>query len=694
MIKPLLGTLADEHRLQAIVDASLDAVVQMNAQGCINGWSQHAADIFGWTHEEAMWQPLHALIIPQHYRAAHLAGLQRFLSTGVKSILNKRVEVEALHKDGHAFPIELTITSIVDASGTTDFIAFVRDITERRQVEANQAIAAIAFEGEDGIAITDHDGRTIRVNQSFIRMTGYSEDEVLHQDPLFLHDLAASSEPSQRLWATARAHKFWQGELQGQRKSGELFAQWTRITAVLDRHEQITHFVINLTDITDQKKSQATIHQLAFSDPLTGLPNRLLLMERLSHKLTTLNRHPSTAALLFIDLDHFKKLNDTKGHDKGDLLLQQVAKRLLLCVRDGDTVARFGGDEFVVILVGLAEDLVAAATQTEMVGQKIMAALSRTFHLGNIEHHITCSIGATLFNGLDTSLDNLLKQADLAMYRSKDAGRNTMHFFDPSMQEVVTKRAELEDALREALLHSEFELFYQAQVNSFGRVQGAEALIRWFHPLRGMIAPTEFIPLAENTGLILPIGEWVMESACRQLVKWSAHPHMTQLTLSVNVSALQFQQKNFVSQVCRLLETTRCNPNRLKLELTESLMASNVDDLIEKMNTLQQLGITFALDDFGTGFSSLSFLKRLPLDQLKIDQSFVKNISANTNDAAIANMVIALAQSIHLSVIAEGVETTKQRDFLQALGCQSFQGYLYSRPIPLADFEKYCSQNI
>jgi predicted signal transduction protein with EAL and GGDEF domain len=352
-------------------------------------------------------------------------------------------------------------------------------------------------------------------------------------------------------------------------------------------------------------------------------------------------------------------------------------------------VARLGGDEFVVVLESLNGIPQEAANQTESVGEKILAALQQTYLLGDVEHRSTASIGATLFYGHETSIDDLLKQADLAMYKAKDTGRNALSFFDPAMQTIVMERVALEADLREAVHKKQFVLHYQAQVVDEGRVIGAEVLVRWQHPERGMVSPAEFIPLAEETGLILPLGDWVLETACRQLALWASRAEMAHLTVAVNVSAQQFREADFVDSVLAVLRQTGANPQRLKLELTESLLVSNVEDIVGKMHALKAKGVGFSLDDFGTGYSSLSYLRRLPLDQLKIDQSFVRDVLSDPNDAVIAKTIVALAQSLGLGVIAEGVETTAQRDFLANSGCHAYQGYFFSRPLPIAGFEQF-----
>lgn len=463
--------------------------------------------------------------------------------------------------------------------------------------------------------------------------------------------------------------------------------------------ESVTHYLrdarghltlLGVTrDIRQRMLAQQEIQKLAFYDPLTQLPNRKLLLDRIQHALGVSARSLRTGALLFIDLDHFKTLNDTRGHDMGDLLLRQIAQRLNDGVREGDTVARLGGDEFVVMLEDLDEDVHKAAKEARAIGEKLLVTLNRNYDLDGFEYHSTASIGIALFNGHAETVEELLKRADLAMYRAKSAGRNALRFFDPEMQSEVTQRAVLEAELRKALEAKQMLLHYQPQVDSHGRITGAEALVRWQHPQRGLVSPAEFIPLAEATGLILPLGHWVLETACEQLVAWSRQPLAAHLTLAVNVSARQFRHVDFVAQVLGVIKRTGVRPDKLKLELTESLLVHDLEDTVVKMMLLKVQGIGFSLDDFGTGYSSLAYLKRLPLDQLKIDQSFVRDVLTDPNDAAIARTVMALGLNLGLSVIAEGVETEGQREFLAQHGCLAYQGYLFSRPLPVAAFDQF-----
>lgn len=549
-------------------------------------------------------------------------------------------------------------------------------------------IAAIAFESQEGMFITNADNVILRVNQAFTEITGYTSNEAVGQTSGLLNSGRHDAKFFAAMHESVLQSRAWQGEIWNRRKDGNVHPQWLTITGVIDGAKALTHYVCTLTDISLRKAAEEEIQYLAFYDPLTELPNRRLLLDRLKQALASSARNIRTGALLFIDLDNFKMLNDTLGHDKGDLLLQQVAQRLATCVREGDSIARLGGDEFVLVLEGLNENINEAATQAKIVGEKIITALNLPYDLAGHVYHNTPSIGITLFSGHLNNVDDLMKHADLALYEAKKAGRNTLRFFDPKMQATITARAALEKDLREGLQKQQFLIYYQAQVDAGSNIIGTEALVRWQHPQRGVVSPAVFIPLAEETGLILPLGLWVLETACEQLVTWAGKPNTAHLSVAVNVSAVQFRQPGFVEQVLEVLDRTGAKPQKLKLELTESLLLDNVEETIAKMTALKSRNIGFSLDDFGTGYSSLSYLKRLPLDQLKIDQTFVRDLLTDPNDAAIARTIIALAHNLGLAVIAEGVETEAQRHCLALQGCQTFQGYLFGRPMPVADFEQ------
>ena len=489
------------------------------------------------------------------------------------------------------------------------------------------------------------------------------------------------------------AHQEFRMEYRLRRYDGEYRWLVDRGAPRFDSTGKFIGYIGNCIDITERKQAEEEIKSLAFYDPLTHLPNRRLLMDRLKQALASSARSGREGALLFIDLDKFKTLNDTLGHDIGDLLLQQVAQRLESCIREGDTVARLGGDEFVVMLEDLSENNMEAAAQAEVVGEKILVTLNQPYQLATHEHHSTPSIGVSLFSGSALGQEELLQQADIAMYQAKKAGRNVLRFFDPAMQATITARAIQEADLRRAVAEqAQFTLYYQAQVDSSGRLIGAEALVRWQHPEHGTMLPGEFIPLAEDTGLILPLGHWVLTAACKQLVAWAAQPETSHLTLAVNVSAKQIHLPTFVEEVLTLVDHFGVDPTKLKLEITESMLLDNVDDTIANMSILKARGISFSMDDFGTGYSSLQYLKRLPLDQLKIDRSFVHDIATDDSDKAIVGTIIAMAKNLNLNIIAEGVETIAQQQLLQDRGCTTFQGYLLGRPIPIEQFEALLRQ--
>jgi diguanylate cyclase (GGDEF)-like protein/PAS domain S-box-containing protein len=568
---------------------------------------------------------------------------------------------------------------------------FITDVTERNQIKRTLAESAESYRTlvewtPEPIAV-HRDGKLVFVNPAATAMFGATSAQELVGRPILelVH-------PEFRQIVLARVKE--QGEkgmAVPMMEEKFLKIDGTPIDVEVQsrtiQYQGGVAFQVAMRDITSQKAAQERLQTLAFYDPLTGLPNRRLLMDRLQQDLAGSARHKRQGALLMLDLDNFKDINDVLGHEQGDLVLQKVAERLSVCVRERDTLARVGADEFVVLLAELDENPLEAAMQAELVGHKILDALKQPYQFDDSEMSCTASIGITLFGEQHDDNVEALKRAEMAMYQAKAQGRNTLRFFDPKMQAVVASRVAMEASLREAIGKDQFVLHYQPQVTDKGQITGVEALLRWLDPKRGMVSPAEFIPVAEETGLILPIGNRVIEIACKQLAQWASQPGMAHLTVAVNVSARQFHQRDFVDRVLLTLERTGANPHRLKLELTESLLIEDVEGVIFKMNALMARGVTFSLDDFGTGYSSLSYLQRLPLNQLKIDQGFVRDILINPNDAAIAKMVVALADSLGLTVIPEGVETQAQRDFLLSLGCHHFQGYLFSRALPVQEFE-------
>ncbi|MDZ4099178.1 MAG: EAL domain-containing protein, partial [Methylophilaceae bacterium] len=557
-----------------------------------------------------------------------------------------------------------------------------------RQVAYNRISnqASLLDKAQDAIIVRDMDGKILYWNKSAERLFGWTAEEALNGEmgDSIHEDVGIFKEAMQIVQAIGE----WRCELPQRRKDGSKFTVDAHWSLVRDEEGNPQSILAIKTDITQRKTAENEIKYLAYYDDLTALPNRRLLLDRLKQQLIANKRNVQQGAIFLIDLDNFKTLNDTLGHDIGDLLLKEVANLLTNCVREGDTVARLGGDEFVVMLGNLSIDNQVAIKQATQVAKKILDAFSHVFELAGYKYHSTPSIGITLFDGRGEH-EAILKKADLAMYQAKASGRNIMRFFDPDMQSVMTNRVELEDDLRQALDKQEFMLLYQPQVSLEHGVIGAEALIRWNHSHRGLVSPMEFIPIAEETGLILPIGQWVLKTACLQLAEWASSDALKHLTLAVNVSARQLRHADFVKNLLHLIDETGADPNKLKLELTESVLVDNIEDTIKKMTSLKSRGIKFSLDDFGTGYSSLVYLKRLPLEQLKIDQSFVRDILTDQNDATIANTIITLAQSLGLNVLAEGVETDEQRSFLAARGCTQYQGYYFSKPISAAAFEAY-----
>ena len=569
------------------------------------------------------------------------------------------------------------------------------DITERKQAElalheSVQHTQAILDNMFDGVITVNTKGVVQSFNKAASTIFGYDQQEILgkqvtllmpphfkHQHETFLkqHNNSLDVEVGNTL-----------REVEGKRKNGEIFPMSLSISKIL--HGGTITFVGLVRDISQQRHDEEEIYRLAFYDPLTNLPNRRLLFDRLQQAIITSCRTDQHGALMFLDLDHFKQLNDSLGHDVGDILLQQVASRLQGCIREGDSVARMGGDEFVMLIESLSIYPNEAASQAEGIAHKILAALSKPYVLREHTYVITPSIGIVVFLHQHESLEELIKKADVAMYQAKTAGRNNARFFDPTMQAAASVRVALEKSMRLALEREEFVLHYQFQVNLKGKPTGVEALVRWDHRDHGMISPAAFIPLAEETGMILALGQWVLETACLQLVEWAKKTTTSQWTMAVNVSVSQFAQPTFVANVDKALKKTGANPRLLKLELTESMLVKDVEDVVVKMHEIKALGVTFSLDDFGTGYSSLSYLKRLPLDQLKIDQTFVRDLLTDPNDAAIAKTIVALGHSLNLKVIAEGVETAEQHQALVDMGCDAYQGYYFARPVAIENLTK------
>ena len=584
------------------------------------------------------------------------------------------VELQFIRQDGQTRQLESRIGAIGDGS----FLAVTRDITERKHAEAHLRMQTSAMNAAgDQIAITDPNGNIEFVNPALERAAGYSRDEALGRNITMFTSGPSSEAQSQTIWNTVRAGKTWHGEVMTRRKDGTVCSEEMTVTPVKNEAGVVEHFVAIKRDITDKKVYEARLDQLAHHDSLTGLPNRLLFSDRLTQRIAEARRRGEQLAVMFLDMDRFKLINDTLGHNTGDIILQEVAERLKSTLRDVDTVARMGGDEFTLIL-----SQVRNGEEAAMIGRRILEILSKPFALGGHELFLTASVGISLFPSDGSDVEMLVRNADAAMYHAKEQGRNTFHFYTEALNIAAVERMTLEAGLRKALERDELLAYYQPRVNvRTSEIVGIEALIRWQHPDLKLIAPAQFIPLAEETGLIVPMGEWMLRTACAQNKQWQ-ESGLPPIEMGVNVSARQFQLADLVETVTRALRDTHLDPRYLVLELTESALMLNPEHAVSVLRDLKKLGVKVFIDDFGTGYSSLSHLKHFPIDAVKIDGSFIRGVTHDPDDAAIAGAVVAMAHSLKLKVIAEGVETLGQLDFLRSLDCDEMQGYFVSRPAP------------
>ena len=675
---------ASHNRYLNLYDFAPVGYLTLNSEGEIIEANLTAADLLGAKRNNLLNRHFSAWVAPEDSDRWYL-----LLKSAQKHTREEQRGFELRLKRGDSyFHARLDCLPILTDDQSPVMRISLTDITDTKHAEEALRIAAVAFESQEGIMITNADKMILRVNRAFTQITGYSTEELIGQTPHIFksgrHNKAFYSD----MWECINRTGSWQGEVWDQRKNGEIYPKWLTITAVKDNQGSITHYVGLHTDISARKASEEEIKQLAYYDPLTTLPNRRLLLDRLQQALAASARSKKYGALLFIDLDNFKSLNDNLGHDMGDILLQQVAQRLIDCVREGDTVSRQGGDEFVVMLEELSKNAEEAAAKAKNIGEKILASLNRVYQLGCHEYQNTPSIGVTLFVNHKHTVNALLKRADIAMYGAKAAGRNTLRFFDKDMQKTVSERTVLEADLHFALAKEQLTVYFQRQTRHDGQTLGAEVLLRWQHPNRGFVSPLEFIPLAEETGVIIPIGLWVLEAACAQLKLWENNVQTRHLQLAVNVSARQFHQPDFAKQVCNILKRNAIRADRLKLEFTETLVFEDIEDTLAKMHKLKEIGVSFSMDDFGTGYSSLTYLTQLPFDQLKIDQSFVRNIGIKPTDTVVVQTIIGMAHNLGMDIIAEGVETEQQRAFLELHGCHSYQGNLTGQAMPLAEFER------
>lgn len=679
-------------RTQSILDSALDVIISMDARGVITTWNPQAEKVFGWTANEAVGRCLVETIIPERFRDAHRAVLDRFLQTGVGTVMSQRRELTALHRDGHEFPVELSLSAVSSGGGYT-FNGFLRDITERLQQEQEvRKLSQVVKHTSASVIITDMAGTIEFVNEAFVDVTGYTLEEVKGKNPRLLKSGFTPAQTYGEMWSELSAGRDWRGELHNRRKNGELFWGLAAITPLRDAQGMTTHYVAVQEDITVRKQMEDELRSAARTDKLTGLANRALFCDRLQRAVSRSKRIKDYRfAVLFLDFDRFKLLNDTLGHDVGDLLLQEIARRLRQTVRSGDSLsreacenvtARFGGDEFVVLLDGIRSPADAV-----VVADRLLEAFAQPYQLGEHEAFSTASIGIVTSDMPADSAEEVVRNADTAMYEAKLRGKARYVVFDGSMHERAQNRLCLENDLRKALDSGQLMLMYQPIVSlDGGEVAGFEALIRWNHPERGLIPPGEFVPIAEDTGLILPIGEWVLREACRQLAAWrqslgDAAPR----SISVNLSRNQLAQEDLPMTIRRILEETGVPPSCVHLELTESAMMRDVKSATRMLHTIKETGVKLSLDDFGTGYSSLSCLHQFPLDILKIDQSFVANLDRGRHFMALIDAAVQLARNLRIHVVAEGVETVDQIAALLAMECEFGQGYIFSKPLMAAD---------
>lgn len=665
-----------ENKYRAVSQAAYDAIVATDSDGSVTSWNPGAERIFGYTEGEVLGKPV-TMLMPKEYRKKHRQNFTKIADSGKFKGIGNALEVLGLRRNGDVFPIEVSVGAWKN-EGQLRFTVVIRDITERKNLEQEQRLAATVFASTaEGLIITDSEHRIVAVNPAFVRITGYTEEDVLGKSPELLNSGKHEDKFYADIYSCLEESGHWHGEIWSRRKNNETYPALVSVSAVKGSSGTTTHFVGAFSDISMIKDSQEKLEFLANHDPLTNMPNRRLFMERLGHVLIQAYRNPMLLAVLFIDLDHFKTVNDSLGHHIGDLLLQAVAKRMSSVLRDDDTVARLGGDEFTILLEHLhhTDDAV-------VVVHKLMESFKKPFTVAEHVLFVTPSIGISMYPDDGCSPEMLLKGADSAMYKAKEKGRNQYHFYSEDLTSKAMERLQIETNLHQALSKGEFIVYYQPQIDLRTRkITGAEALLRWEHSELGLVSPAKFMPSAEDTGLIVEIGEWVLLQACRQAVEWiEASPDFK--SISVNISGKQIQHPDFVRQVKKAIEETGIRPETLELEIAENFIMSQAEHAIAVLDELRRLNVRLAIDDFGTGYSSLNYLKRFPIDTLKIDQSFIRGLPDDANDVAIARAVIALGQSLNLLVVAEGVETEEQLQLLLKEGCDQAQGYYFKRPVP------------
>lgn len=666
----------------AALSQAFDAWIQTDVAGRIETCHIQTGERFGWEASDVIGQHLHSILFNEEDQQTIQLAMTLCLQQKLDPRDVHRIELQVRGCNSAALLMEISLSRVVFKNHVRMLVS-LRDLTSQKTTQDNLRIAEAAFDLFEGLVVTDANKTIVKVNAAFSSITGYTaEDSLGKQSPIFRADKTTDA-VYHELRRVLLTERFWQGEVWDRRRSGERYPAWLRISAVSGPDGKVSHYVISFVDNTNQHRSDERIHRLAFFDSLTELPNRRLLMDRLKRACHRSHRQRNLGAVLVIDLDNFKDINDALGHDAGDDLLKMAAHRLKECLKSDDTIARVDGDEFVIVLESLSGDHATAISRAELVAHRARLALLEPSEIAGHPLQMSISIGVTLLEGHVTSESDLLKHAETAMYQAKNAGRDCVRFFNSTAQQSLQKRFEMIVSMRKGF-PEQFTLHYQLQVNIKGEPQGVEALIRWHHPSLGGVSPAMFIPLAEETEFVIQLGSWVLRTACRQLVAWSDHPLARGLTMAVNVSAKQFHRSDFVQTVKQVIQETGAKPNQVKLELTEGLMLHDVTDVIEKMLALREIGVGFSIDDFGTGYSSLSYLKRLPLDQIKIDKSFVHDLKLDPDDQSIARTVVTLGHSLGLNVIAEGVETEQQRDSLLEMGCDAFQGFFFGRPMDIS----------
>lgn len=675
-------------RYRDLYEFSPIGYLTLNRQGAIVEINLTAASLLGRDRDELLHRHFAPLVASQDADRWYLFAKDARRKEGITS----SIEV-TIARPGGTFIARVDCLSYKSASTPAGLRIALSDVTASKQADMELRVAAIAFESQEAMMVTDSAGLILRVNKAFVERTGFSASELVGKTPMVLKSGRHDAFFYQQMWALLKKNGNWSGTIWNRYKNGKVYAEWLNLSAVYDAQGYISHYVASYSAIATNREAEAEIHRLAYYDPLTRLPNRRYLQDRMEQSLTQCQRNGCHGAVLFIDLDNFKLLNDSYGHDVGDMLLLQVARRLESIAPVDSTVARLSGDEFVIVIDDLSSTSAEATAQARQLGEALCRLLNQPFKLQGPEFTCTASIGIVLFEGPHHGVKRLLKRADLALYQAKATGRNRVHFFDADMQSQLEARNMLVHDMQQALALDQFRLYYQIQVDHLYRAMSVEALLRWEHPKHGLLDPDTFIPLAEETGLILPIGQWVLKTACEQIKKWSERVG-TPIQLAVNVSARQFRQPNFVDDVKAAVAETGADPAYLGIELTESIVISDLPDTIAKMHALKAMGIRLSMDDFGTGYSSLSTLSSLPLDQIKIDQSFIQKLNPNesANNEIITQSIITLGRTLGLEVIAEGVETYKQLDFLERHGCNAYQGFLFGKPQSMTHLETTFNQ--